>query len=345
MDVSQDGSINNDASDFFDGSDAPTADLGNPDDATADLQPPDNCGNGRIDDGETCDLTNLNGNTCADHSSTRIGGELVCASDCKSFELNDCKLQYRQISAGANHTCATKTDNTIICWGDDSDEKLNAPQGEFREVHVGERHSCGLKTDGTIVCWGSDEYELEGVISLANQTTAPAGSFDSLYVGGYHSCALNRLGKATCWGLDNFGQTNLNENDESYLSLGLGRIHSCGITDAGKATCVGWNFSNQIDVPDDNTSYKMIAGASEHTCAIRQDDTIRCWGNMENMGDPPLGKFRELSNSWYQNIALDMSGTAEYWGVYAFPGTLPKFRSISVGRNYFCGISQVGAAI
>lgn len=46
------------------------------------------CGNGDVDDGETCDDTNLNGNTCS--SEGYYGGDLACSADCLSFDTSNC---------------------------------------------------------------------------------------------------------------------------------------------------------------------------------------------------------------------------------------------------------------
>ena len=46
------------------------------------------CGNGRLDDDETCDGTLLNGQTCATRAATV--GELRCQTDCSGFNLSKC---------------------------------------------------------------------------------------------------------------------------------------------------------------------------------------------------------------------------------------------------------------
>ena len=46
------------------------------------------CGNGKIDSGEVCDGTELNGRTCEHEGFEQ--GELKCSDDCKSFDTSDC---------------------------------------------------------------------------------------------------------------------------------------------------------------------------------------------------------------------------------------------------------------
>ena len=69
---------------------------------------------------------------------------------------------FKSVSAGANHTCATKTDGSIACWGAnhtanrlDESGQTDAPAGTFKSVSAGSYYTCALKTDGTTVCWGN----------------------------------------------------------------------------------------------------------------------------------------------------------------------------------------------
>lgn len=47
-----------------------------------------NCGNGKIDSGEVCDGTNLNGRTCVEEGFEE--GDLKCSDDCTAFDKSDC---------------------------------------------------------------------------------------------------------------------------------------------------------------------------------------------------------------------------------------------------------------
>ena len=62
--------------------------------------------------------------------------------------------QFNAVSAGGNHTCGLRTNNTITCWGDNAHGQTDAPSGQFNTVSAGGLHTCGLRTDGTITCWG-----------------------------------------------------------------------------------------------------------------------------------------------------------------------------------------------
>ncbi len=53
--------------------------------------PPNNCGNGMIDSGESCDGSNLNGKTCATLGQGFDGGTLSCSSAC-TFNTSACTV-------------------------------------------------------------------------------------------------------------------------------------------------------------------------------------------------------------------------------------------------------------
>ncbi|MBN2722569.1 MAG: lamin tail domain-containing protein [Deltaproteobacteria bacterium] len=76
-----------------------------------------NCGNGVIDEGEECDLTALDDQTCSDQGYT--GGELSCNTDC-TFNTDMC-------TGGCTDECAIDTlvcNGTVLrqCVMDDNDE-------------------------------------------------------------------------------------------------------------------------------------------------------------------------------------------------------------------------------
>ena len=48
------------------------------------------CGNGLIEAGETCDASNMNGQTCASVAGAGFTGNLLCKSDCSGFDISGC---------------------------------------------------------------------------------------------------------------------------------------------------------------------------------------------------------------------------------------------------------------
>ena len=140
-----------------------------------------------------------------------------------------------QISAGANQTCARKTDGTVLCWGSNSYGQLGAPSSDMCGnypcstkpvalglssivmVATGGMHSCAVKLDGKVLCWGSN---LNGQLGV--KTPEMCGSFGpcsttpiavagltsvvAIALGKAHTCALAKDGSVLCWGQNGHGE-------------------------------------------------------------------------------------------------------------------------------------------
>ena len=73
------------------------------------------CGNGRLESGEACDGTNLDGESC--QSQGYEDGELACASDCSSFDDSACTNGGCTSNAdcGDGETCRFKPSGAGVC--------------------------------------------------------------------------------------------------------------------------------------------------------------------------------------------------------------------------------------
>ena len=80
-------------------------------------------------------------------------------------------LFFREVSAGASHTCGVTSDNQAYCWGSSSDGQLgdgtttNRPTPvavagglRFRLVSGGVFHTCGVVTGNRAYCWGDNTF-------------------------------------------------------------------------------------------------------------------------------------------------------------------------------------------
>jgi alpha-tubulin suppressor-like RCC1 family protein len=87
---------------------------------------------------------------------------------------------WSQLSLGADHTCAIKSDGTLWCWGTGGEGRLgNGSTVEassptqvgsattWRTVTGGRMHTCGTQTGPTVWCWGNNEY---GQLGLGDTT-------------------------------------------------------------------------------------------------------------------------------------------------------------------------------
>jgi alpha-tubulin suppressor-like RCC1 family protein len=133
------------------------------------------------------------------------------------------------VSAGYNHTCATKTDGTLWCWGDNSLGEIGDGTTTNRwtpvavptlgtsvaQVSVGLGfHTCARKSDGTVWCWGSNELGNLGIgtYTSTDYRTSPvqvmglAPSVVEISAGEYHTCARQPDDSLWCWGRNGDGQ-------------------------------------------------------------------------------------------------------------------------------------------
>jgi len=135
-----------------------------------------------------------------------------------------------EVSAGFQHTCARKTDNTLWCWGWNKRGQLGlgntalptcyygepcakSPKqvniGNVAQVSAGGLHTCARKTDGTMWCWG---YNLDGQLGLGDKTNrlmptkVNISNLSRVSTGFEHTCTAKTDGTLWCWGWNKFGQ-------------------------------------------------------------------------------------------------------------------------------------------
>ena len=79
--------------------------------------------------------------------------------DCRQSEAGQATLpegKFRSVSAGGQHTCGIRVDDTISCWVFDSSGEVNmlgAPPGKFVSVTVEDNLACGVSEAGDATCW------------------------------------------------------------------------------------------------------------------------------------------------------------------------------------------------
>lgn len=153
-----------------------------------------------------------------------------------------------RIAAGANHTCACRTDGVLKCWGAGGNGQLglgdNANRGDGPnqlgafanpvkfdqgrkcvDVAAGSGHTCVLMDNGRVKCWGdnsSGQLGLGDTLQRGGNTGLPIGALPEvdlgtgrtvveLRCGGEHSCARLDNGDIKCWGRNGSGQLGLGD--------------------------------------------------------------------------------------------------------------------------------------
>lgn len=141
-------------------------------------------------------------------------------------------LRFKQISAGARHTCGVTTGNAVYCWGSNADGELGsgavggssgtpaavAGGGSYTAIDAGRAYACALSTSGAAFCWGRNTYGqvgngsgngLSGGPPVATPTAVVGGhTFSAITAGDRHVCAIATDAEAPgayCWGSNVLG--------------------------------------------------------------------------------------------------------------------------------------------
>ena len=122
---------------------------------------------------------------------------------------------WRQLSVGSDHSCATDWTHHAICWGrDDQHQVSGTPVVDlFATLSAGINQTCGVSRrinmgthDGeAIACWGKTSGGIAEV-AASDLPGAPSERFTKVSAGFEHTCALSNEGDVYCWGSDDNGQ-------------------------------------------------------------------------------------------------------------------------------------------
>jgi alpha-tubulin suppressor-like RCC1 family protein len=181
------------------------------------------------------------------------------------------------VSAGALHTCATRSDATLWCWGYNADGELGLGsitdgQDEPQQVTTpastgwtgiaaGAFHTCATRSDTTLWCWGTNGLGELGLGSIDDQdqpqqvTTPASTGWTGIAAGAFHTCAT-RIHALWCWGYNTDGE------------LGIG-----GTTNQDRP--------QRVSLPT-GTGWSRMAPGGYHTCATHTGHTLWCWGDNSN---------------------------------------------------------------
>lgn len=252
---------------------------------------PSTCDNGVLENGESCDGTDLGVEACSTVSSYEQG-VLACTTGCV-FDTSGCytcgngSREPVEACDGAdlgNETCETLGfhGGTLACTASCTLEDTgctncgngvcDADMGEnyascpgdcgFVSVFAGGEQTCAIRSDGTAWCWGNGDRCQVGdgdcVDRAAPRQVIGITNAVEMAVGSaYHNCARLADGTGRCWG----------EN-------GLGQLGDGSVTDSATPVPV----ANLNDIV-------AIEASMFVTCAVRADGTTWCWGR----GNETLG--------------------------------------------------------
>jgi alpha-tubulin suppressor-like RCC1 family protein len=248
----------------------------------------------------------------------------------------------RQISAGANHSCAVLFNNEARCWGDNTFGQLGTtgPSIDHAErvvsiagggfltgvqtIGAGEYFTCALLINGQVRCWGANgggrlgdgttTQRLRPVVVRGTNGVAPLTGVARLSVGRVHACATLDNGQARCWGVGEHGRLgNGTEADRTHAVVVKNE------TGSGPLTGV-----------------RQVVAGYEHTCARLASRQVRCWGvnSQHQLGiqqpavhrllpvvvrsrtgsHPPLSDVASLGSGGDTTCAVLLSHQVRCWG-------------------------------
>jgi alpha-tubulin suppressor-like RCC1 family protein len=139
----------------------------------------------------------------------------------------------QQLTAGADHTCAVKTDGSLWCWGDNTQGDLGDGNDTITPVPVlitglahvsavdaGFAHTCAI-SHGALFCWGDgqDSTIFNGLTGFPAFSFTPvrikrAGCTAAVSVGLAHTCAVRTSGELICWGANQFGELGVGDTTD-----------------------------------------------------------------------------------------------------------------------------------
>lgn len=249
-------------------------------------------------------------------------------------------------SAGWQHTCAIRTDNTLACWGQ---AWVSPPNGTFAAVSAG-IDDCAIRADGALACWGNPGYGEDGHELRVPQ---PTGTFTAVSVGDSYACAIRTDGTVACWLQSNAsGDFVPAPVTGQFIRVTAGDWRACGIRADGTLACWGSDGSDQATPTG---TFVAVSEGSNSTCAIRTDGTASCWtvdDTGSRVGVPtPTGSFSAVSQAGDSSCALRSDGTLTCWGAQgydengnerAMPTPNGTFTAVSVGVNLACAVRTDG---
>jgi alpha-tubulin suppressor-like RCC1 family protein len=135
---------------------------------------------------------------------------------------------WSSVTAGLDHTCATRSTGRLFCWGADGQGQLGddpdlggvevptevaGAATDWAAVDAGDEHTCARKTTNRLLCWGDDASSQVGDGAPAADSPVPVEvdgaltRWSEVTAGGRFTCARMATKRLWCWGADGLGQT------------------------------------------------------------------------------------------------------------------------------------------
>lgn len=269
-------------------------------------------------------------------------GPMMCLGglldDCSRIprRVQEEELNFIQVDAGVEHTCALTEDGTAYCWGENyygqlgtgTDEDRTEPTKvngnlTFADISAGFQHTCGITRDGNTYCWGkgnSGQFG-DGTTGSVAERAEPGptvGERDSRQIstGRLHTCEVAEGGRVYCWGDNQYGKLGTGSASEHLVPTAIAGF--------GKDEAAGPALVNP-----DTLDWAQVSSGGKHSCGLTPEGVAYCWGlnDVGQLGRPtdhhePLWgvrvegerTFRQITAGQRHSCGLATDGTAYCWG-------------------------------
>lgn len=242
-----------------------------------------------------------------------------------------------------------------------------AATADWRQVSAGAVHTCGIRTSGRLYCWGDDDFSQLGNGGANTDVGSPvevAGNHTdwvTVSAGGFFTCARRSSGRLYCWGADTFGAVgngapNANVstpvevvgNRTDWRQVSAGHDHVCAKRSSGQLFCWGsdgtgavgngpgtQSQSSPVQVSGGFTNWASVSAGFQSTCARRTTGRLYCWGT-DGDGQQGSGPGIQLHFA-----PAEVAGGATDWATVSVGGTHACARR-TTGRLYCWGFDNTG---
>ena len=282
---------------------------------------------------------------------------------------------FADITAGANHTCARKNNNTVYCWGLDNNGQagsssstqctgvscvdrptilmVRTPEGgrgtlTSTTIDAGSNHTCIIDTLSDAYCWGDGNKGQVGFASgsygpMFEATKVTGGiKFSLIGAGGQSTCGSGPSG-VFCWGAlaNSAASPTLVSGYNFSVNLAVGALHACIIdgSGAGAVDCWGNNQYGQLSL-DPATLLNAIFVAQSTFGPSRRVVTQQSFTCAEQTN----GTVQCAGENTWGQLGYGQTGTPATPGQPQIVGGGQQLHGVSTGPVHACALDASNSA-